>query len=90
MKEVIAATVSLLEDLHDPNLRSMCPGRRNWLIQTYDNTYTAGPFGRHYHISWLLTDIAKHNIHFYEFTYKKDYEAVKKALDSYGYVGYSV
>lgn len=63
-------------------------GRRNWVIKTKDNTATLYGWGQAKREGVLcerLVTIAKHNINWFEYTYKKDALSALDTLKEHGY-----
>lgn len=70
------------------NIKSKVIGRRNWVIKTIDNTAYLMAWGwanRHSAFVNTLDFICAHNIHWINFTYKKDAFEALKELEKIGY-----
>lgn len=83
--KVLGATLSIMMD---ERFGSKVYGRRNYIIVTYDKSFYKLGFGQAKRLrltNWYLKTIAEHNIHFFEFTYKKDCESCAEALTENGY-----
>lgn len=74
-------------------LYSKVEGNRNWAIKvetlrTGRKIATCNRYGvlkRRGYLSAFLWEIAEYHIRWYYFTYKKDYEEIKKILENNGY-----
>ena len=89
MKDMVELLAGLMESVVAGEIGSKVTSRRNWVVKTYDDTVVIAAFGvaeRNYLIGpEYLTEIAKHKIRTFYYTYKADALKAYKALRDAGY-----
>lgn len=97
MTELTKIAVELVKMDVENTLGSKVEGRRNWAIriEKHDNVNVAyvGGYGRMARRNLLgeyIRIINKYQIRWFEYTYKKDFKTVVKALEDSGYVIYNI
>ena len=97
MTELTKIAVELVKMDVESTLGSKVEGRRNWAIriENHDGVKVAyvGAYGqmrRRNLMSEYIRIIKKYQVRWFEYTYKKDFKAVVKALEEAGYNIYNI
>lgn len=97
MTELTKIAVELVKMDVESTIGSKVDGRRNWAIRTENHgdvkVAYVGAYGqmrRRNLMSEYIRIIKKYQVRWFEYTYKKDFKAVVKALEDAGYIIYNI